>query len=44
MSIEDGQLYYYIDQREPMYASDNTWYTEIYAKAIEALNEAGARR
>ena len=42
MSIEDGQLYYYIDTREPMYASDDTWYAEIYAKAVEALSEARA--
>jgi len=41
MSIENGQLYYYFDTREPMYASDNTWYAEIYAKAVEALSEAG---
>ena len=37
MSIEDGKLYYYIDTGEPMYPSDNTWYAEIYAKAVEAL-------
>jgi len=40
MSIEDGQLYYYIDEREPMYPSDNTWYAGIYAKALEALDAA----
>ena len=38
--IKDGQLYYYIDEREPMYPSDNTWYAEIYAKALEALDDA----
>lgn len=38
MSIENGQLYYYIDEREPMYLSNNTWYAEIYAKAVDALN------
>lgn len=40
MSIEDGKLYYYIDTCEPMYASDNTWYAEIYEKAVEALNDS----
>jgi len=40
--IKDGLLYEYIDDREPMHLSDNTWYAEIYAKAVEALSEAGA--
>jgi len=40
--IKDDQLFQCIDQREPMVASDNTWYAEIYAKAVEALNDAGA--
>jgi len=35
--IKDGQVYHYIDECELMYLSDDTWYAEIYTKAVEAL-------
>ena len=41
MVIKEGKEYSFIDDHEPMYASDNTWYAEIYAKAVEALEETG---
>jgi hypothetical protein len=42
MIIKNSQLYYFIDAGEPLYTSDNNWYAEIYAKAVEALNQAAA--
>jgi len=38
-AIQDGQVHCYLDEREPMLASDNTWYAEIYAKAVAALSD-----
>ena len=35
--IKDDQVYHYINEREPMCLSDDTWYAEIYTKAVEAL-------
>jgi len=40
VAIEDGQIYHYTDPFGPMYASDNTWYAEIYEKAVEALSKS----
>jgi len=39
MIIQDERLYYIIDFDEPLHASDNKYYSEIYAKAIDALKQ-----
>jgi len=38
--IKDGQVYCYTDEPEPMCDPGDTWYAEIYEKAVEALDQA----
>ncbi|MCL2494946.1 MAG: 5'-methylthioadenosine/S-adenosylhomocysteine nucleosidase [Oscillospiraceae bacterium] len=39
MIIKDGQLYYFIDDGEPLYMSNNQDYLKIYEDALNALNQ-----
>jgi len=38
--IKEGKVYHFIDEREPMFLSEDTWYAEIYAKAVETLSKS----